>query len=208
MSTTSKHPASSKPVYANYASEKIVQGAGVAIFHIASERVVSGYRNRLLPLPILHRQPDEDEENPRAFVTEPLWHQFMPQSSTAQYILSWYAAETLPAEIETQLNAQTNTNPDTQDPDPEAVVQRRYAPAPAYPETLTLHERVKLDINTSYTPPRHLGTGVDDEEACYEAHLLPIAEARKKLRGSIMEDVVRRSWEAILLRQKMESNNN
>lgn len=46
MSTTSKHPASSKPVYANYASEKIVQGAGVAIFHLASERVVVCYHTR------------------------------------------------------------------------------------------------------------------------------------------------------------------
>jgi len=145
--------------------------------------------------------------NPHTFVTEPLWHQFMPQSSTAQYTLSWYAAETLPPEIEMQLNAQTNTNPNTQDSNPETVVQKRYAPAPAYPETLTLNERVKTDIDAAYSPPRHLGTGVDDEEACYEAKLLPIAEARKKLRGSIMEDVVRRAWEAILLRQKMESNN-
>lgn len=131
----------------------------------------------------------------------------MPQSSTAQYTLSWYAAETLPAEIETQLNSQTHTNPATQDPDPEAVVQKRYAPAPAYLDTLTLNERVKMDINAIYEPPRHLGTGVDDEEACYEARLLPVAEARKKLQGSIMEDVVRRAWEAILQRQKMESDN-
>jgi len=46
MSTTSKHPTSSKPVYANFASEKIVQGAGVAIFHLASERVVVCYHTR------------------------------------------------------------------------------------------------------------------------------------------------------------------
>lgn len=129
----------------------------------------------------------------------------MPQSSTAQYTLSWFAAETLPREIEAQLNAQTNTNPGTQDPDPDAIVQKRYAPAPAFPDALKMNERVKMDIDTAYSPPRHLGTGVDDEEACYEARLLPIAEARKKLRGSIMEDVVRRGWEAILLRQKMES---
>ena len=136
----------------------------------------------------------------------------MPQSSTAQYTLSWYAAETLSPDIETQLNAQTNTNPNIQGPDPVTIAQKRYAPAPAYPEKLTLNERIKMDIENVhveavYEPPRHLGTGVDDEEACYEAKLLPIAEARKKLRGSIMEDVVRRAWELILLRQKMESNN-
>jgi len=63
-----------------------------------------------------------------------------------------------------------------------------------------------VEVEAVYEPPRHLGTGVDDEEACYEAKLLPIAEARKRLRGSIMEDVVRRSWDLILLRRKMEPN--
>lgn len=37
---------SSRPVVANFASEKIVTGAGVAIFHLASERVVVCYHSR------------------------------------------------------------------------------------------------------------------------------------------------------------------
>jgi len=59
-------------------------------------------------------------------------------------------------------------------------------------------------VGTVYEPPRHLGTGVDEEEALYEAYLLPIPDACHKLRGSIMADVVRRGWEAVLLRIRME----
>ena len=87
-------PTASQPVTANFPSEKLTIGAGVAIFHLASERVIvcyhskehywflpkgrknagedicraaeregfeeSGFRNRLLPLPMKHRQPHED----------------------------------------------------------------------------------------------------------------------------------------------------
>lgn len=101
----------SPPVYANFPSEHLTIGAGVAIFHLASQRVVvcyhtrdkyyflpkgrqnaneecrraaeregfeeSGYRNRLLPLPMRHRQPDGDEGH-EPFVTEAVWTQFMP----------------------------------------------------------------------------------------------------------------------------------
>lgn len=59
----------------------------------------------------------------------------------------------------------------------------------------------------AYEPLKHIGTGVDEEEALYESYLLPIAEARKKLNGTIMADVVRRSWEAIELRMRIEQGN-
>lgn len=39
-------PTSDAPVYANFASEKITTGAGVAIFHLASERVVVCWHSR------------------------------------------------------------------------------------------------------------------------------------------------------------------
>lgn len=39
-STTKKAPQSDVPIFAHYAAEDFVQGAGVAIFHIASARVV------------------------------------------------------------------------------------------------------------------------------------------------------------------------
>jgi len=45
-STSPKRPSSSRPVHANFASEKLTVGAGVAIFHLASERVVVCYHGR------------------------------------------------------------------------------------------------------------------------------------------------------------------
>merc|ERR1711939_645298 len=107
----------SAPFYGNYPSEKLTIGAGVAIFHLASQRVVvcyhsqdrywflpkgrrnaneetrtaaeregfeeSGYRNRVLPLPMKHRQPDPDGGAER-FVTEPKLYPKMSKSHTVQ----------------------------------------------------------------------------------------------------------------------------
>lgn len=46
----------------------------------------AGYRNRVLPLPMQHRQPDPDTGHEK-FVSEPLWTQLLPLSSRSQYIL-------------------------------------------------------------------------------------------------------------------------
>lgn len=79
--------------------------------HIAQ----SGYRNRLLPLPIPHNQPYPDDlpELPiPSFDTEPLWTQLAPQSRIYQYILLWYAAETIPEDDEVAISAlATETGP-------------------------------------------------------------------------------------------------
>ena len=77
---------------------------------------------------------------------------------------------------------------------------------------MTIADRVEMDTKRDaegkaagiYEPVRHLGTGVDEEEALYEAYLLPVAEAEKKLRGTVMGDVVRRAREGISLRRQME----
>lgn len=76
----------------------------------------------------------------------------------------------------------------------------------------TLQQRIAEDARvttdgtrTFYEPPKHEGTGVDEEEALYESCLLSIEEARRKLRGSVMEDVVRRGWDAVKLRLEIES---
>lgn len=241
---SSTRPASSAPVYANFACEKFTIGAGVAIFHLATERVVvcyhsrdkywflpkgrrnaseetgraaeregfeeSGYRNRLLPLPILHRQPYPDDmpkpTNP--FDTEPLWTQLAPQGRTAQYILHWYAAETIPEDAEDALPRSTIA------PVPRSISSRviqPYKAPPAFPADLTLKERIAQDsrITTKgaksfYEPKKHEGTGVDAEELLYESYLLPIEDARRKLKKSIMEDVVKRAWEAIKTRMQIE----
>lgn len=76
----------------------------------------------------------------------------------------------------------------------------------------TLQQRIAEDARvaadgtrTFYEPLKHEGTGVDEEEALYESCLLSIEEARRKLRGSVMEDVVRRGWDAVKLRMEIES---
>lgn len=227
-------PTSSPVVKASFASEKLTIGAGVAIFHIASARVVvcehrgycflpkgrrnaneetgraavregfeeSGYRNRLLPLPLVHRQPDPDEGHVQ-FVTEPVWTQMLPQSTTAQYLLFWYAAETISPEDE-QIIAQGDNVTGTDG-------RRLYTDPPPYPTALSIRERIAQDQDVGrtgeqkvYEPVWHEGTGVDQEEQQYKSFLLPIDEAKKRLRGSIMEDVIRIAWDAILLRRTIE----
>ncbi|EMD01156.1 hypothetical protein BAUCODRAFT_199004 [Baudoinia panamericana UAMH 10762] len=228
----------SAPVYANFPAEKLTIGAGVAIFHLATERVVvcyhsrdgywflpkgrrnatedtihaaeregfeeSGYRNRVLPLPIKHRQPDPDEGHQR-FVTEPLWTQLLPLTATSQYILSWYAAETVPKDVEESCSNASSVGAGSS--------TRNYVTPPPFPMTLTLRQRLAMDLlanasgtETVYEPKRHEGTGVDEDELLYISELLPIKDAREKLRGSVMEDVIRRAWEAVQLRMRLEDH--
>ncbi|KAL9612909.1 MAG: hypothetical protein Q9167_002542 [Letrouitia subvulpina] len=225
-------PQSDPPVIANFDSSHLTVGAGVAIFHIATARVVvcyhstdgywflpkgrrdagedsgtgaeregfeeSGYRNRLLPLPLKHRQPQP--HNPSAppsasssppFVAEPVWTQFAPVSRSTQYILFWYVAETLPPDLEASLSARAGEQ------------GMAYQVPPKYPDGLTLAARIAMEPE-GYTPVRHAGTGVDEEEALYESYLLPVDEAMEKLGRSVMADVVRRGWEGICLRREME----
>lgn len=229
----------SAPVHANFPSEKLTIGAGVAIFHIATERVVvcyhsrdkywflpkgrrnaneettraaeregfeeSGYRNRLLPLPMRHRQPDPDDGH-QMFVTEPLWTQLLPLTSTSQYMLFWYAAETVPREVEEMYS-------DAQSTGTASTTGRIYRPPTSFPADMTLASRIAEDTVSGdtgerrmYEPVWHEGTGVDEEELLYRSSLLPIGEARRKLKGSVMEDVVRRGWDGVQLRLRMEDD--
>ncbi|KAI9837984.1 MAG: hypothetical protein M1819_006138 [Sarea resinae] len=231
------HPPSDLPVLANFSSSKLVLGAGVAIFHVASARVVlcwhsrdeywflpkgrrdageesgagaeregfeeSGYRNRLLPLPLQHRQPRPHNPSSHAaspFVTEPVWTQLMPQSATAQYMLFWYIAETLAPSVEAELDAHTQAAATPENPTP-------YQYPPPYPRDLTFAERRKQEPG-GYEPPRHEGTGVDEEEALYQSFLLPVEDAARKVAvlrdGGVQADVIRTGWEAICLRRNME----
>ncbi|KAL1296996.1 hypothetical protein AAFC00_004592 [Neodothiora populina] len=252
------HPHSSAPVYANFASENLTIGAGVATFHLASERVVlcwhsrdgywflpkgrrnaseeagcaavregfeeSGYRNRLLPLPIPHRQPYPDELSPEAaihsFDTEPLWTQLVPQSRSAQYILHWYVAETLCKDDEDALNLSSDlassslqtSGVDEKSASSDSGSRRRYIPPPRFPRNMTLRQRIALDSISSsvdgsesvYEPRKYEGTGVDEEELLYQSALVPVAEACRRLGGGVMSDVVRRGWEAVRLRMRIE----
>lgn len=149
----------------------------------------SGYRNRLLPLPTLHRQP---QAHPRvhapSMTAEPVWMQLMPLG-TRQYVIYWYIAETLPPDIEKEL---------------ETEVGAVYKPPPPFPRNLTLRERMKLEPE-GYEPLHHEGTGVDEEEQTYQSHLLPVEEAVKKLgRHSVQADVVLKGWQGIQDRLAIE----
>lgn len=142
----------------------------------------------------------------------------MPVSHTYQYLLFWYAAETLPQDLEDMLNAtETPTRPSTAehsrgtiDTDATSTVVKKFAIAPPFPDTLTLKQRAGMDervgtdgVKCVYEPRRHEGTGVDEEELLYEGHLLPVQDAIETL-GGTSGDVVRRAWEAVCLRRRME----
>lgn len=240
-------PTPSQPIYASFPSDLLTHGAGVAIFHLATARVVvcyhtrdeyyflpkgrrnvgessieaaeregfeeSGYRNRVLGVVTGHRQTFAETEDGAAdngtasskerrvsredvFVTEPVWMQLLPLSKRSQYILFWYIAETVPEEVE-----KSYPLPGT------PGHSRIYRPPEPFPKDMTIKERIAQDGRPDgeiYEPVRHEGTGVDEEEALYESYLLPVEEARRKLKGSILEDVVRRGWEGILRREQME----
>jgi len=126
----------------------------------------SGYRNRLLPLPLPTRQPNPHNSlsAPAPYVAEPIWTQLLPVSVTAQYILHWYIAETLPLALETELNTATDS------------AGGAYCVPPRFEEGMGLVERVGLDGVEGgkgvYEPVRHEGTGVDEEERMYSAELV------------------------------------
>ncbi|KAF2712972.1 hypothetical protein K504DRAFT_397787 [Pleomassaria siparia CBS 279.74] len=229
MMTTDASASTFPAVISQFSSEDLVLGAGVAIFHIASERVVicsepdrhgrkyyflpkgrrdageesgrgaeregyeeSGYRNRLLPLPIKHRQPQPHPPvHPSPLTAEVVCMQLIPVGyETKQYVLFWYIAETLPPTLEKEL---------------ETKIGDTYKPPPPYPADLTLRDRVKLEPE-GYEPLHHEGTGVNEEEATYKSYLLPIEEAVKKLgKNGVMANVVLKGWKGIQDRFALEA---
>jgi 8-oxo-dGTP pyrophosphatase MutT (NUDIX family) len=162
----------------------------------------SGYRSRLLPLPLSHLQPssavtgdgkeggDRGNREQSKWVIEPLATRMMPAAREYQYLLFWYAAETISEEEEEALNA---------------TASEGFAKPEAFPENMTLKEREKLDKREGwvYEPKRHEGTGVDEDEAFYVGMLVGVEEAMRLL-GGTSADVVRRAWEGVCLRRKME----
>ena len=71
---------------------------------------------------------------------------------------------------------------------------------------MTFKERIEIESESGgYEPIRHENTGVDEEEAFYESHLVPVEEALKRLRDAVGCDVVSKGWEAIKHRKLMEA---
>ena len=109
-----------------------------------------------------------------------------------QYILFWYIAETVPPDLEVSLSAR------------EKEQGMAYQYPPKFEADTTLKERTRGE--EGYEPIRHENTGVNAEEALYESYLMPVEEAIEKLGRGIPADVVRKGWEAIQLRHKMEDD--
>jgi hypothetical protein len=112
----------------------------------------------------------------------------MPLRPTKQYLLYWYIAETIPPDLEKEL---------------ETEVGAAYKPPPPYPDNLTLRHRVQMEPE-GYEPTHHEGTGVDAEEQTYKSYLVSVDEAVEKLGGSVMADVVLRGWQGIRDRYAIE----
>ena len=125
-------------------------------------------------------------------MTEPVWTQLVPVTRTAQYILFWYIAETVPPNLEVSLSTQ------------EKEQEMAYQYPLKFETNTTLKERTQMD--DGYEPIRHDNTGVNAEEALYESFLMPVHEAISKLGRGVSADVVRKGWEAIQLRQEMEDS--
>jgi len=127
-----------------------------------------------------------------------VWTQLAPVSRNNQYLLFWFVTETVPPKVEEELNEAMGSKATDLNPTP-------YQYPSKYPRDLTLLARIELD-GDGYEPVHHRHTAVNAEEALYESHLMPVEEALVKLRGSVMEEVVRTGWNAICARHKMESS--
>jgi hypothetical protein len=158
-----------------------------------------------LGLPLSHLQPSpavtssgsgdgEGGGGETKWVIEPLATRMMPVAKEYQYLLFWYAAETVEQDVEEALNV---------------VVSEGFAKPESFSETMSLNERERLDMREGgiYEPKRHEGTGVDEDEAFYVGMLVGVDEAMRLL-GGTSADVVRRAWEGVCLRRKMEEKMN
>ncbi|MCJ1313221.1 hypothetical protein MMC25_006898 [Agyrium rufum] len=175
----------------------------------------SGYRNRLLPLPVKHWQPiphdpvDPSLEgassgagpSPYENVIEPVLTQVYPQNAQIQYIVFWYVAETLPEKVEKEVNTAVKKKETEMYPKP-------YIQPPHFPKDITLRQRVEMDTvgEMIYEPKRHEGTGVDEDEAGYESYLVPVSEALELLakNSKSLAEVVRSGWALIQARHRRE----
>lgn len=101
---------------------------------------------------------------------------------TRQYVLYWYIAETLPPDMEKEL---------------ETEVGATYKPPSPYPRNLTLRDRISQEPE-GYEPLHHEGTGVDEEEQTYKSYLVSVEEAVEKLgKRTVLADVVLKGWKGI-----------
>ncbi|KAF2805068.1 uncharacterized protein BDZ99DRAFT_450582 [Mytilinidion resinicola] len=215
--------ARSQSVTRNFGSEDFVIGAGVAIFHLASQRVVlcseihRGRKYYFLP----KGRRDMGEDSGRNAVREgfeesgfrnrllplPTKHlQPAPHPRPDQLSLTAEAVATefMPVGRGLQYILFWYIA-ETLPPDDVEALDREHGPTlfgtpPEYPQYLTLQSRLEMEPK-GWVPQRTAGTGVDSDEALYESDLYPLAEALRLLgEGSVQADVVGRGWTAICKR--------
>lgn len=78
-----------------------------------------------------------------------------------------------------------------------------YQYPPKFEPSMTLKERLEIE-DVDYEPVRHENTGVDEEEALYESYLVSVEVAVERLGRSVQSDVVKKGWEMIQSRRRME----
>lgn len=124
----------------------------------------------------------------------------LPVGRNLQYILCWYAAETLPPSTERAANIASLGR---EGGDAELVATKTFAVPEGWPQGLTIRERIDMD-GERYEPVKHEGTGVNEEEERYVAELVDVEVARRRLRGTVMEMVVRDAWDIITAERRRE----
>ncbi|PSN68350.1 hypothetical protein BS50DRAFT_609977 [Corynespora cassiicola Philippines] len=185
---------------ARYSSDILHIGAGVAIFHLASERIImrsKKYSNIRLYYFLLKGMRDAGEESEAPVVSplltaEPLWMRLVTiRQKTIQYAAFFYIAETLPPDLD-------------EEPLESHAGRPLFKAPPPYPDDLFLRDRVKMEPE-GYEPKHHQNTGVNDEEQSYQSYLVPISRAVELLgKDDVRSHVILRGWEAIKARYTME----
>ncbi|UPX12705.1 uncharacterized protein EKO05_0003244 [Ascochyta rabiei] len=220
-------PPSSAPLVAQFAGENLVVGGGVAVFHIASARVVvcSAYGRRggkYFFLPKGRRDAGEGRAGAEreGYEESGYRNRVLPLPTPHRQPLAHPRVANPPLTAEpvwmqlmplghgaTQYVLYwyvAETLPPALETLLETEAGAAYRPPPAYPRGLSLRERVGMEPE-GYEPLHHKGTGVDEEELAYESRLVSVEEAVTLLGpGGVMADVVQTGWKGIQDRFAME----
>lgn len=124
----------------------------------------------------------------------------MPAGRGLQYVLCWYAAETLPPSVEHRANLVALGHEGSEE---ELARATGFVAPDAWAEGMTITQRIEME-GGGYEPVKHEGTGVNEEEERYVSELVDIETAMRLLRGTVMERVVGDAWEIISRQRRRE----
>ncbi|KAI9672735.1 MAG: hypothetical protein M1831_000170 [Alyxoria varia] len=204
-----RRPTVSAPVTANFPAATVVTGCGVAIFHVATNRVVlcshPDYPGMFF-LPKGRKDVGETTENAaqrEGFEESGYRNRVLPlpfaqrqpnPAADASTGTDWLFSEPIytqlmPLRSDVQYILHWYIA-ETLSPDDEAALSSgttaTYKAPPPYPAHLSLPARVERDPQ-GYEPAHHQNTGVDDEERKYNSSLVDVDEAIRRLsEGTVM----------------------